>query len=1009
MGKEPQMKNLVLFVVGILISIGGNLYSQSEMQNQKRGIGGGANAKTWKMIIDEDREPFVKHDDFPNASRQVNRHSQQRTSLLGANTGSAYLKGRPFSRVRVLDSNPINPSANPTAYRLAGDSITIEAWIFPLRLPAHNSGMIIVGRPANNGIRINPFFTYVVQINNYGPTDAPRIAFELTDGTTPIASPHIYLADPNPPVVGSWTHIAATYDQTTAKLYINGILVAQTTYTLNIGAGSIGFYIGGVTYDFFHGLIDEMRLWGVARTASEIQTFKDTTLTGNEYGLAGNWPLDEAVNVNGVYPATVDLTSNHNDLVVQFGAEFVNFPAGSTVSLPPGFIIESLYGVVGQQFLYRPNASGWPSPAISLVSGPSGMSVNSGIVEWIPSAGQVGYHNFTLQATNTAGTVQGTYTIWADPLPLQIKQHTTSNIQFSVLNNGAFGANLGADTVEGDVGFRFNGLDGLFEGDLVIARSQIQVSGGLFIREFGIQDSIVPISSSLPGFDQAFETRYNDQRASNPIGVGIVQQSHSKSTSPDAGYVIMEYEISNNSGTTLNGIYVGLTTDWDVSIFSDLGGYDAQRKLSYAYGGTVNTNYYGITPLTGNISGHAHWTAPGGDSGDSVLYYRMTTSSDPPTTPGDVRAIIATGPYILQPGQRQLVAFAIIGGTNLANLQQNADAAKRKWNEPFLLSVRDVPFDQGERVTLSWNASSLDTDVSLLTYYSVWRALPGTLHPNGKIVSPEQVTREFTGPGFRIETSGSQTYFWEWIANQPAHRFPSYSYTALTLYDSMAGTDGKHYFLISAHTNDPNVFYDSNVDSGHSVDNLPPFPPQNLVGNVVAGNVVLHWNPNNEGDLEGYEVYRSVAANFDPDTMTVYATTSDTLFTDTSGLQGNSYYALRAVDIHGNRGSKSSEVAIVFVGVEEADRIPNTFALYQNYPNPFNPSTIFKFDVAAPGLVSLKIYDYLGQVVAVLVNENLSAGRYQFEWNAKDIASGVYFYRLLAVDFVETKKLVLLK
>jgi photosystem II stability/assembly factor-like uncharacterized protein len=89
--------------------------------------------------------------------------------------------------------------------------------------------------------------------------------------------------------------------------------------------------------------------------------------------------------------------------------------------------------------------------------------------------------------------------------------------------------------------------------------------------------------------------------------------------------------------------------------------------------------------------------------------------------------------------------------------------------------------------------------------------------------------------------------------------------------------------------------------------------------------------------------------------------------------------------------------------------IPKKFALAQNYPNPFNPMTTIRFDVPIASDVSLKIYDILGREVAVLANERKLPGHYEARWNAASYASGVYFYRLQANGFVETKKLLLMR
>jgi len=103
------------------------------------------------------------------------------------------------------------------------------------------------------------------------------------------------------------------------------------------------------------------------------------------------------------------------------------------------------------------------------------------------------------------------------------------------------------------------------------------------------------------------------------------------------------------------------------------------------------------------------------------------------------------------------------------------------------------------------------------------------------------------------------------------------------------------------------------------------------------------------------------------------------------------------------RGEPISEV-----GSNESG-IPTKFTLGQNYPNPFNPSTTISFSLPAEINVSLKIFNVIGQEVATLVNENLSAGSYSFQWNAKNLTSGVYYYRLTSDKFNEIRKMILLK
>ena len=95
--------------------------------------------------------------------------------------------------------------------------------------------------------------------------------------------------------------------------------------------------------------------------------------------------------------------------------------------------------------------------------------------------------------------------------------------------------------------------------------------------------------------------------------------------------------------------------------------------------------------------------------------------------------------------------------------------------------------------------------------------------------------------------------------------------------------------------------------------------------------------------------------------------------------------------------------------MNEENDVPLTFRLEQNYPNPFNPATQITYFLPITSHISLKVFDLLGREVAMLVNEEKHAGSYSVEWNAANMPSGVYFYRLQTNDFVKTKKLVLIK
>jgi len=133
-----------------------------------------------------------------------------------------------------------------------------------------------------------------------------------------------------------------------------------------------------------------------------------------------------------------------------------------------------------------------------------------------------------------------------------------------------------------------------------------------------------------------------------------------------------------------------------------------------------------------------------------------------------------------------------------------------------------------------------------------------------------------------------------------------------------------------------------------------------------------------------------------------------------SGLYAEAHtaeYKIRAKDYTDHISSYSSTVSINFSIMYKVSRNHQNFVyeLSQNYPNPFNPTTTIDYSIGSPGLATLKVYDMLGTEVASLVNENKEAGSYSVEFNASNLPSGIYFYTLISGNFMETKKLILLK
>lgn len=175
--------------------------------------------------------------------------------------------------------------------------------------------------------------------------------------------------------------------------------------------------------------------------------------------------------------------------------------------------------------------------------------------------------------------------------------------------------------------------------------------------------------------------------------------------------------------------------------------------------------------------------------------------------------------------------------------------------------------------------------------------------------------------------------------------------------------------------------------------------------------VNLSWRANPEPDLAYYAIYRDTASDFMMADTIDY--TADTTYCDTTVQNGQTYYyKISAFDFSGNESEHSDTVSCIPVSVPydgQSAELPQVFSLSQNYPNPFNPITEIRYTLPRECWVKLEVYNILGQKVATLVDGEQKAGYQTAKWGASSFSSGIYFYRLRAGNFVQTRKMILLK
>jgi hypothetical protein len=231
-------------------------------------------------------------------------------------------------------------------------------------------------------------------------------------------------------------------------------------------------------------------------------------------------------------------------------------------------------------------------------------------------------------------------------------------------------------------------------------------------------------------------------------------------------------------------------------------------------------------------------------------------------------------------------------------------------------------------------------------------------------------------------------------------------------------------YIIGTYPIYPSSVYAADVDSDGDIDVLSahvlddqiswfenkgtiPVELTSFTANVnTEGNVLLNWTTATELNNQMFEIERrSKEAEF----ITIgyvdgYGTTTELqeyAYLDKTVVTGTHFYRLKQIDF-GGQYEYSDEIEIDVID-------PLTFVLAQNYPNPFNPSTNIKYSVAKTGSVKLAVYNLVGEEVNVLVSGQVNAGFYEIVFDASSLPSGIYFYKLQAGSFVETKKMVIIK
>ena len=322
--------------------------------------------------------------------------------------------------------------------------------------------------------------------------------------------------------------------------------------------------------------------------------------------------------------------------------------------------------------------------------------------------------------------------------------------------------------------------------------------------------------------------------------------------------------------------------------------------------------------------------------------------------------------------------YAIDGSTFGTNFKVNDDQTSA-WQESPSISINSGNF------VISWeDERSGDRDIYAQRYAS-----DGSVLGTNFKVNDDQINVWQESPSISIDGSGN--FVITWIDNRNGN---------YDIYTQRYASDGSAL--------EPN--FKVNDDPGSAYQYYPS------ISTNSSGNFVISWEDERNGDFDIYaQRYASDGSAFGNNFRVTNTGTRNQLFPEVKLWNGRIYNTWRDnrvdnidYDIWANVLDWVNPVGIID---EELSQIPSAFILSQNYPNPFNPTTTIRYNLQSAEFVILKVYDVLGREIAMLVNEQQTAGSYSVRFDSRKvgIASGLYFYKISAGNFNKTRKMIIMK
>ncbi|MDP4115492.1 MAG: T9SS type A sorting domain-containing protein [Bacteroidota bacterium] len=268
-----------------------------------------------------------------------------------------------------------------------------------------------------------------------------------------------------------------------------------------------------------------------------------------------------------------------------------------------------------------------------------------------------------------------------------------------------------------------------------------------------------------------------------------------------------------------------------------------------------------------------------------------------------------------------------------------------------------------------------------------------------------------SGNQLRVEPRTPPGYGYGTIIGDPAKRVARFRITSTTPFNNKSPNiqwknSGNPFTIVSAYVGTVNTDITNSVNHINTLADSPlPVELTSFTSKLKGSSIILNWKTATEIKNYGFTVERKtektewlkigfVKGNGNSNSPKEYT------FNDKPFGESKYQYRLKQIDIDGK---------FTYYNSIEVTMVPINYSIEQNYPNPFNPSTSIRFQLPKESRVNLKIYNMLGQEVAVLINETMEAGFKYVKFDASKLSSGTYLYRIEAGEFTQTKKMVLIK